>query len=166
MNILQLKVTEEPREAEKRAKCYAAWKGLVSSTRSWPQVWARRLLVWPTGPCWDSVAMVCGRETECKGLLSQSKALVGKLCCLSKMYLLKIKIKQLVMQSLFKQTPHAQIFKRVLLFIFPLSSGLFAWVKTARFGPMEHDLNKLQEVNGKKILYCSLIAWIAWTAFR
>ena len=70
------------------------------------------------------------------------------------------------MQSLFKQTPHAQIFKRVLLFIFTVSSGLFAWVKTARFGPMELDLNKLQEANGKKILYCSLIAWIAWTAFR
>lgn len=52
------------------------------------------------------------------------------------------------MQSLFKQTPHAQIFKRVLLFIFAVSSGLFAWVKTARFGPMELDLNKLQEVNG------------------
>lgn len=73
------------------------------------------------------------------------------------------------MQSLFEQTPHAQIFKRVLLFVFPLSSGLFAWVKTARFGPMEHDLNKLQEVKGKKkkkILYCSLVTWIAWTAFR
>lgn len=54
------------------------------------------------------------------------------------------------MQSLFKQSPHAQIFKRVLLFIFTVSSGLFAWVRTARFGPMELDLNKLQEVNGGK----------------
>jgi len=70
--------------------------------------------------------MVYRRETEYKVLLSQSKVLVGKLCCPSKMYLLKIKIKQPVMQSLFKQTPHAQIFKRVLLFIFTVSSGLFA----------------------------------------
>lgn len=74
----------------------------------------------------DSAARVCGRETEYKGLLPQSKALAGKPCCLSKMYLLNIKIKQLVMQSLFEQTPRAQIFKRVLLFVFPLSSGLFA----------------------------------------
>lgn len=70
--------------------------------------------------------MVCRKETEYEVLLSQSKVLVGKLCCLSKMYLLKIKIKKLLMQSLFKQTPHAQIFKRVLLFIFTVSSGLFA----------------------------------------
>lgn len=70
--------------------------------------------------------MACARETEHKGLLCHSKASAGKLCCLSEMDLLKIKIKQLVMQSLFERTPHAQIFKRVLLFIFPLSSGLFA----------------------------------------